>query len=62
MKMAMCLEKFLLWVNIPTISDCCGQSLLWAKCLWIEFAFGKVLVGKVPGFISVIWGYHFLAK
>ena len=46
----------------PTLSDCCGQSSLWAKCLWIEFALGKVLVGKVPGFASVVWGYHFACK
>ena len=32
------------------------------KCQWIEFALGKVLVGKVPGFISVVWGYHFACK
>ena len=34
----------------PTLSDCYGQSSLWAKCLWVEFALGKVLVDKVPGF------------
>ena len=36
--------------------------LLWAKCLWTEFALGNVLVGYVPGFTSVIWGYHFACK
>ena len=32
----------------PTLSDCYGQQVsLWAKYLCMEFALGKVLVGKV---------------
>ena len=46
----------------PTQSDCCGQSSSCAKRLWIEFALGKVLVGKIPGFASVVWGYNFACK
>ena len=59
MKMSMWLEKFILWVNILPCHDCCGCSSLWARCLWIEFALDKVLVGKVPGFSSIVWGYNF---
>ena len=43
-----------------TLSDCCGQSSLWAKYRWIEFTLVKLCPqGKVPGFASVFWGYHF---
>ena len=64
MKMSICLEKLLLWVNmlpcqIVVDKVPCGQS---ACGMWIEFASGKVLVGKVPGFISFVWGYHFACK
>ena len=45
-----------------TLLECCGQSSLWAKCLWTEFTLGKVLVGKVPGITSIVWGYHFACK
>ena len=33
----------------PTLS-----SSLWAKSLWIEFALGKVLLGKVPEFAPIV--------
>ena len=49
---------FLSWVNILPCQIVVGSKSLWAKCLWIEFALGKVLVGKVPGFVSIVWGYH----
>ena len=38
------------------------KFVLWAKILWVKFALAKILVGRVPGFISVVWGYNFACK
>ena len=48
--------------KVPVDKVCIGQRSLWAKCLGIKFALGKVLVGKGPGFAPVVWGYHFACK
>ena len=46
-------------MDILPCEECGGQNSLWAKVLWVEFTLGKVLVDKVPGFTSVVWGYNF---